>query len=189
MYRFCFFLEKRPKLEVLGFYSLRGRRSPISKRKCQNGDKKWTFMWRPKVQLSSNMLHCPERRHSYNNTGNWIWTSTQLRSLLILLVFWSIYFKTAECDEKFAANGLNVSHTGLAIKPNRLERVTRSWQSFLKKRKENTFLSAIFLFSIGGWEWFCKHSYLASAPLSQKGKLHSLSHCDSAGQVSQWSQK
>ena len=43
--------------------------------------------------------------------------------------------KMAECDEKLAVHGLNVSHIGLAMKPNRLETVTRSCQSFQRKER------------------------------------------------------
>ena len=66
--------------------------------------------------------------------------------------------KMAECDEKLAVHGLNVSHIGLAVKTNGLERVTRSCQSSKKKRRdffcisfENSQFTVILQTFLSGW--------------------------------------
>ena len=70
-----------------------------------------------------------------NNDNSWFFFSL------------SMYFKVKECDKKFAANWLNVSHIGLAgIKPPRLERVTIKLRIISKEKRKK--MSAFFFWAL-----------------------------------------
>ena len=103
------------------------------------------------LTAEGSRAHVTEAWFRFNNIDNDNWSFLENFEIFFIV-------KMAECDEKLAVHGLNVSHIGLAVKPNGLERGTRSCQSSKKKRRdffcisfENSQFTVILQTFLSGW--------------------------------------